>query len=138
MRSLRRRASPLFPPVAEGNQRARPHRADPAEKARLRDREALTTNSNSVADFVIYRILSQREIGNFLKSQLYREAIERFSDRLPPQEIRALVDATIRKEHDDRMQIERVRRAEAARKAASGAKSAAMLQYRLRAAGLTA
>lgn len=137
MRPLRRRVSPLFPPVAERPRRgsARPN---PQETARLRDLERLLDDSNQVADYVIYRILSQREIGNFLKSQLYKEAIERFADRLPRHEIRALVDATLRKEADDRLQVERTRRAEAARKAQSGVAGKAMLLYRLRAAGLTA
>ncbi len=87
----------------------------------LRDRERLVDDSNSVADFVIYHILSQREIGNFLKSALYKSAIERFSKRLPASEIRALVDATIRQELALREQAARARRAEAIRKAQASA-----------------
>ena len=135
---LRRRVRPhLFPPVAQAGGRRVLIRNTP-EMDKLRKQEKLLADSNDVADFAIMKILSQREIGNFLKSQIYREAIERFSDRLPAHEIRTLVDATIFKERYDREQAERRRRELAVRQRTRGAEQASVVSYRLRAAGLTA
>lgn len=103
-------------PVVDDSYGIEPSANDP-EVVSLRDRERSIQNNNAVADFCVYHFQSARQIDNALKMRLYDMAISRFRDRLPPEMIRALVDATIRQEVGLREQTARWRRAEAARKA---------------------
>ncbi len=106
-------------PVVDDSYGVEPSPNDP-DVAILRQEERFKATGNEIADFCIYHFQSVPQIGNALKMRLYDMAIARFRTRLPPEMIRALVDATIRQEVALREQTARWRRAEAARKADDG------------------
>ena len=128
MRPLRRSRyiSPALVPVVDDGYGVEPRANDP-DVAILRQEERFKAVSNEIADFVIYGFLSQERITNTLKMQLYDAAIQRFRNRMPPEMIRTLVDATIRQEVGLREETARWRRAEAVRKAEDSKRRATVL-----------
>ncbi len=81
--------------------------------AQLEERKSVM---NDVADYVTPYVLSEPNISNALKMQVYQAAIARFRHRLSPDMIRKLVDATILQENCRREEIAAYRRAKARKK----------------------
>ncbi len=113
-------------PVVDDTYGVEPSPNDP-DVALLRQEERFKATGNEIADTVIYHFQSAPQITNALKMRLYDMAIARFRNRLPPEMIRALVDATIWNEQRLRQEVAQLRRAEAARKAEGGAPAAKVL-----------
>ncbi len=123
MRPLRRSCQVYYStvPVVDDGYGEEPRANDP-EVAILRQEERFKAVGNEIADLVIYHFQSEPQITNPLKMRLYDMAISRFKNRLPPEMIRSLVDATIWNELRIRKEIAEERRAEAARKAKDSAR----------------
>ena len=123
MRPLRRSryVSPALVPVVDDGYGVEPSANDPEIRS-LRQEERDWAKSGLVVDWVVYRIISEPDLGLALKVALYREGIARFSKWQSPEEIRVMIDVAIRFEL-----LERHRRAEAARKAEDSARRSAVL-----------
>jgi hypothetical protein len=73
-----------------------------AEIAATRREAEFKNLANSIADLVTYPMMLAGEITNPVRMSLYRIAIERYQDQMPPDLIRRIVDATIHQELDER------------------------------------
>ena len=81
------------------------------ELSLLRRQEKTTDLLNRVADLVVYQLVPEVIIDNAVLGRVYRSAIGKFGNEMPPDQIRAVCDGVVVKEVLERQRFDELRKA---------------------------